>query len=274
MFGVHINIKDLILSHKLGIKHFQIFTKSPMRSGKIKMQKDTINNTKTYIKDNELYIVIHGQYILNLCRPNETQPWAINSLIEDLNFLDTLDIKDSGVVLHLGKNTIKETNDICHNNFINSLIKVCNETTENNFIILETSCKIGNDLYSQVEDLSFLYHKIPDKYKPRIRFCIDTCHIFVSGYDIRTSEGWNAYLDLFDKHIGLDKVVLIHLNDSKSELGSGKDRHEELTKGFIFKDNIDTLKEILQFGIDNQIPLISETPHSLNDLNLIKGFGF
>jgi apurinic endonuclease APN1 len=271
-FGRHVKFENLVETHKkFGTRCFQIFTKSPMVVTSISKTQSKIKVVKDYIKENDLYVVVHGQYLMNYCRPCKEQDWAIKSLVEDLEFLDTLEIsKESGVVIHMGKNTIKKENSICHENFVESIIKVLDRYHGSNYVVFETSCKIGNDLYSQIQDLALLYHMFPKKYKNRIKFCIDTCHIFVSGYDIRTITGWNTFINLFDHHIGIDQILLVHLNDSKTPLNSGKDRHQELCKGLIFcGDGDDVLKYIVNFLIEKKIPIISETGGYVNEKNLL-----
>lgn len=111
--------------------------------------------------------------------------------------------------------------------------------------------------------MSKLYNSLEKHSK--IKFCIDTCHIFASGYDIRTIQGFDEFIRKFDNLIGIQNIQLIHLNDSKNPLNSGVDRHETLGNGYIFKDNLDTLKYILNFAIKNNISMITETDSFIED---------
>lgn len=98
--------------------------------------------------------------------------------------------------------------------------------------------------------------------KDRIGICMDTCHMFSAGYDIRTAKGWEAVLKEFDAKIGLSYLMGVHLNDSKTELGSNKDRHENIGKG---KIGIECFKFIMSDGRFADMPLILETPCSSDD---------
>jgi deoxyribonuclease-4 len=130
-------------------------------------------------------------------------------------------------------------------------------------LILETAVKTKNDIckFSTIEGLASLYKALGGHSK--IKFCIDTCHVFASGYDLSTKQGFDSFIDKFDKLIGIQHIVLFHLNDSKMPLNSGVDRHAPLTEGYIFKDNESTLKYIINFCIKQNISVITETDQPL-----------
>ena len=94
-------------------------------------------------------------------------------------------------------------------------------------------------------------------YAERLGVCIDTCHIFAAGYDIRTLLEYNKFMDYFEKIIGLNKLKVMHINDSLKPLGSKVDRHAPIGKGFI---GIDTFGFIVNDKRLNGVPLIVETP--------------
>lgn len=91
---------------------------------------------------------------------------------------------------------------------------------------------------------------------------MDTCHMFAAGYDIRTAKGWDAVLKEFDAKVGMHYLMGVHLNDSKTELGSNKDRHENIGKG---KIGTECFKFIMNDGRFTDMPLILETPCSSGD---------
>ncbi len=93
--------------------------------------------------------------------------------------------------------------------------------------------------------------------KNRMAVCIDTAHIFAAGYDIRTPEAYEKTMSEFDKIIGFDKLKLLHMNDSKKELGSRRDRHEHIGKGFIGLEGFSHIMNDKRIG---NIPKILETP--------------
>ena len=124
-------------------------------------------------------------------------------------------------------------------------------------IILETSAGQGSELCHKLLEFANFYGSFSPKYKRRLGICIDTCHIFASGYDIRTKAGVNAFLKEFDDLIGLENVMLIHLNDSERELGTRVDRHANLGDGEI---GMPGLREFVRFAVKRNIPVILETP--------------
>jgi deoxyribonuclease-4 len=305
-FGFHTSINPSIIT---GIRfnevsHYQnnsdynisaqIFLKSPMKfcKGSKFLEKDLLD-TKEYISKKNIYLVVHGQYILNFIKDGESIPFAIDSLVDDLNTLskmipdqhrDTSTVSDvnrqgTGVVIHMGKNVEKKSIEECIENFGKN-IKTVIEKTENNKmkIILETSTKTknGNDIFHNIETLGKLDKHLQtilsnDVYKTRIGYCIDTAHIFASGYDIKTPELFQDFMSLWDHHIGISKITVFHLNDSKVGVGCCRDLHEQLAEGCIYKENQDGLRELLLFCKSNDIPVISETGGDQDaEINLVK----
>jgi len=108
-----------------------------------------------------------------------------------------------------------------------------------------------------LETLSLIYQSLSLKERKHIKFCIDTCHIWASGYDISNPSKVKIYFDSFDKLIGKDKIVCIHFNDSKTPLNSHVDRHADIGYGYI---PIQGLKAVIQYAYKHQIPVILETP--------------
>ncbi len=269
-YGTHMSIKNGLLNVLSSLKNSnintcQIFTKSPQSFKNITLLDSITKQTiEDFINSNNFKLFIHGQYILNLCRNDLT--YTTKSIIDDLNY-----IKNSiGVVIHMGKDTQNIGKEVAFNNMKNNILKVLSYIEEDNkFLILETCVKTKNDIcnFYTIEGLANLYNSL-NKHK-NIKFCIDTCHIFASGYDISTIKGFNDYINLFDKLIGIENVVLFHLNDSKTKLNSGIDRHENLGQGFIFKDNLETLKYIIKYCNNKDINVITET-----DLELDKEYLF
>ena len=264
-YGTHLSKSKGLLSlletmKQNNVKVCQFFTKSPQSVAKEKLKLEYADKfmIDSLIKENDYKVFIHGQYILNLCRIDLN--YAVPSIIEDLNYLDNT----QGVVIHMGKDTKNLGKQQAFLNMKNNILRILSEIVDKNkYLILETSVKSTNDIckFSSIEGLAELYNALE---KPKnIKFCIDTCHIFASGYDIRTIQLFKDFMNLFDKLIGVSNIALFHLNDSKTPLNSGKDRHEILGKGYIFKDNESTLKYILKYCFDNKINIITETEQEL-----------
>ena len=134
---------------------------------------------------------------------------------------------------------------------------IIDNTPSNSFIILETAAGQGTELGYDLEEFAALYNSFSDKYKSRIKICIDTCHVFVAGYDLSSKKMVKAFFTKFNKLIGVKHVVLLHLNDSKPELGKRVDRHENIGKG---KIGLTGLTEVIKYAKKKGIPMILETP--------------
>jgi len=181
--------------------------------------KDEINEIKAFIKNNKIKLVIHAILLLNYCRdPNsERNKWGLDNLIYDMNICYKL--SGIGVVIHMGSHKTPKINityDECVKNFVKSLIFVLNNTKKIP-IMLETPVNRENMVGGTTEGLAKVYNAIPTEYKKRIKICIDTQHIFASGYNISTGQGIIDYFNNFDKLIGVKKIGVIHLNDSEKE---------------------------------------------------------
>ena len=128
-------------------------------------------------------------------------------------------------------------------------------------ILLETSAGSKNSVGSKFEEIGKIIENVTDPAK--IGVCFDTCHVFAAGYDIRDEEGLYNTLNDFNDFIGLEKLNVLHLNDSKGPLGSGKDRHEHIGLGNI---GVNGFAALLNHKKLNNLPSIIETP-----INEIRG---
>jgi deoxyribonuclease-4 len=243
----------------------QIFLKPPMKVSTTKITEEQIAETKRYIERNDVYLVVHGQYLLNFIREGSTIQWARKSLIDDLRTLNK--ITNTAVVIHLGKNVTKDSNEQCIKNFTENIRNVIDNTIDCNVkIILETSTKTKgpSDIFHKIETFGELKKSIEkdlgkELFQKRIGFCIDTCHIFASGYNIKTKESFEEFMSLWDNCIGIENITLFHLNDSKGGEGCCRDLHCELSSGFIYKNEKSGLKALIHFAKNNEIPVIIES---------------
>ncbi len=126
-------------------------------------------------------------------------------------------------------------------------------------LIIESDAGAGNKIGDTVEELGAIWKGL--KNKKRFGFCLDTCHLFVSGTELRTKTGISHLLKKFDKLIGLEHLEFIHMNDAKYDKGSKKDRHENIGKGKIGEQGF---KNMLANSVIRRRPLILETPHTGN----------
>lgn len=233
---------------------YQIFLKTPQRKGLSKIKEDDKKKTKLYIKKNNLRLFIHSGYLYNI--GDELKEYAVNTGVDDI--VNGSAIGAEGAVFHVGKHCNRCTPDECRANMIRYINTVINKTLDvPGKFILETGANCGTEVCRRIEDLKFIYDHIENKEK--FGFCIDTCHIFAAGFDIRTEP--MKYITKFDDLIGLDKVNLIHLNDSRGELGSHLDRHESINLGKIGKYGLQTFIKVFS---EIYVPIVLETPAVAN----------
>ena len=249
----------------MGGNAIQIFTGPPvsLTLGKI---FDTPITKKTRDAVSSIPAFIHAKYMLNFGKsPHVRKNYIfLKRYIQDLDISVRLGMR--GVVLHFGTNSCKsasETKYCAQINMIDSLVHCLDRCHKKAVPILETSSGEGNYIGKTIEDISFVYHNIPAPYQKRIKFCVDTCHIFVCGYPIHKKGGWTEYIREFEDQLGKKKIGVIHLNDSATPFAGKNDRHAELKKGYIFNAKmggcVDALKEILDWASKNSVPCIIET---------------
>ena len=193
-----------------------------------KISDDVLNTTKNYSKENKVKIVIHAPYTINFAREFNKRSKSIRCLLDYLKSCDKLDAL--GVVIHTGKFLDMNRNTGIENMYKNIKYLLDNSSAK---ILLETPCGQGTELGSKLEEFRIIYNQFSEDDKKRLRICVDTCHVFASGYDLTTPKKVKEFIKLFDLLIGWKYVDLIHLNDSKTVLNSHLDRHECLDRGHI-----------------------------------------
>jgi deoxyribonuclease-4 len=209
----------------------QIFVKSN-RSWAVKpLTEDEIAQFKAKAKESGIApVVAHASYLLNLGTPDELL-WekSRNMLIAELERCEALEVP--WLVLHPGAH-VGSGEKAGLTRVAEGLGEVYAATPGFRAqILLETTAGQGSSLGYTFEQLARIIDLAPQG--ERLGVCLDTCHIFAAGYELRTAEGYAATMDAFDRTIGLERLQALHLNDSKGELGERKDRHEHIGKGHI-----------------------------------------
>lgn len=264
IIGHHVRITDGLKSIIDQIKHtesnvFQVFLKSPQAFNSPRKNKEDLIYVRNYTKNNNIKIVIHASYLLNFCNNSDTSIYknAIKSLVNDL--LDGEILESIGVVVHMGKKC-KLEEETAFKNYIKGIkecLKITKELGCNQKIIFETGASQGTEICSSIEGLKKIWDEFIDEDKKRLGFCIDTCHIFASGYDIRDIKNINKFYKKFNNLIGWEYVECIHFNDSKKGLGCCVDRHADIGKGDIGSHG---LKLFAKMCVKTNKPIILETP--------------
>jgi deoxyribonuclease IV len=257
LFGAHVSIAGGIQNapqnaKKIGCEVFQMFSRSP-RGGK---PIYTENNIKEFLlnceKNNYTKYYIHAPYYINFASANnKIRHGSINALREELEIGSK--IKASAVMAHMGSAkdfTEKEALDMVVS-AIDKILDGYNGTTR---FLIEISAGSGQIIGDTFEEIGYILKKTKSK---EVGVCFDTCHAFASGYDMRTKAALDKTLQEFDDHIGLEKLVVLHLNDSMTELGSRIDRHADIGEGKIGEL---AFKTLINHPLLKNINGIIETP--------------
>ncbi|MEK9167421.1 MAG: deoxyribonuclease IV [Patescibacteria group bacterium] len=171
-------------------------------------------------------IIFHGIYLTNLAGSDEANVLKTKTaLVETLRLASKVGIV--GTVFHPGSYTNGEMGN--QSQIKESIAEILGETHSETKLIFENSA--GSTIGGKLEDLAWLINSSPEKH--RVGVCLDTCHAFAAGYDIKTKDGYEAYVKDVERLIGLDKVFCWHFNDSKFDLGAKRDRHENIGEGFL-----------------------------------------
>ena len=283
--GCHISITPSILDgikygESIGANAFQIFmgsNRSASLKTKTKFEPDECNQIKQYVSRNNLTLIIHSIYLLNFCSYPPTSgriKYQHANIQYDLKNGSLIGAKC--VVLHIGfKNDLTE--DEAMKNLILNINYILKHIPDNITLALETSACRGSEMGCTLEQLETIWKGVKHNNKKgnrsnrsnrsnksissRVGFVIDTAHIFVSGYDISNLEGITDYLKKFDKLVGLNNIVVFHINDSKYKLGAKKDEHMGIGSGTIFNTDsgLKSLKYIKTLCVKKNIPMILET---------------
>jgi len=255
---------------KIGAKAFALFTKNQRQWVAKPLEEKTIESFKANLKKAEIepkHVLPHDSYLINLGHPEvEKLEKSREAFIDEIRRCEQL-----GLVLlnfHPGSHLVKvgkrdpeyadkiiEAELQCLDVIAESL-NVAIEATKgmNVKLVIENTAGQGTNLGYKFEHLGHIISKVEEK--SRVGVCLDTCHTFTGGYDLRTREAYDETMDAFERIVGFEYLAGMHINDSKPALGSRVDRHHSLGEGEI---GWDAFKFIMNDERMNDIPLILET---------------
>ena len=254
-FGAHLSIvggyhEALKRAQNIGANALQIFSSPPRNWSLKEPDKKAIElflKTKKELGIEPVYF--HATYLINLAGEELIAKKSVDFLVEELNLAEKLGIR--GSIIHLGsfKNN---KNGEAYKKFLKNIRAILSKTSEKSLFIIENAGnhKIGATL----EEIAEI---IKDLKNERVRVCLDTCHLWSSGYDISDDKKLNVFLDEFDRKIGLSKLEVWHCNDSRDSFGSFRDRHENIGQGTI---GLKTFKTLLNNQRVSDRAFIIETP--------------
>ena len=245
-----------INANEIGAKAFALFTKNqkqwfanPLTMASIKLFRQ--NCEKLGYKP--FQILPHDSYLINLGHP-ETEPLEKSREAFTDEMLRCEQLGLDRLNFHPGSHLKAISEEECLDRIAES-INIALNKTKGVSAVIENTAGQGTNLGYKFEHLKYIIDRVDDK--SRVGVCIDTCHAFTSGYDLKTSEGFIKTFEEFEKTVGFGFLKGMHLNDSKKELATRVDRHDNIGKGFLGEKTFEILMNDPRF--DN-IPLILETP--------------
>ncbi len=254
----------------IGADAFALFTKNQRQWKSAPLTDKNIqafgeNCKETFAPDQ---ILAHDSYLINLGHPEaEGLEKSRTAFLDEMQRCEQLGL--DRLNFHPGSHLKKCSENECVATIAESL-NLALEKTKRVIAVIENTAGQGSNMGHRFEQIASMIELVDDK--SRVGVCIDTCHTFAAGYDLRTNEAFNATFEEFDRIIGFNYLKGMHINDSKKELGSRVDRHHSLGEGFI---GIDCFKFLMADERFNGIPLILETPDPAiwpDEINLLRSF--
>lgn len=245
----------LLEGQKIGATTIQLFTSNQRQWASKPLSEETIALWKetqqaTGIKK----VMSHDSYLINLGAPDAENLKKSRKAFHD-EIVRCLSLGIDFLNFHPGA-ALHEDPQVCLDRICESLLEFEDLLSKGpTRLLLEATAGQGSSVGNRFEHLAYILQKSGKRIP--LGVCIDTCHIFVAGYDIRTPGAWNLTLEEFDKVVGLKHLYAFHVNDSVKGLGSRVDRHQDLGKGTI---GIESFKFLMQDSRTREIPKYLETP--------------
>src|SRR3989338_5245950 len=274
--GCHVSIAGGIVNAQqraaeLGCEVFQMFTRSPQGGPAPKIDADVIKKFKEEMKKySQENCYIHAPYYINFASANKsTREASVRAAREELERGSLIEAKY--LMTYLGS-----AKDMSRNEALkvtsSGILAVINGYKGRTEFLLEISAGAGNVIGDTFEELEYIIRNSDD----RVGVCIDSAHMFASGYDIKTKEGFSSVLNVIKKNIGTERIKIIHANDSKVGLNEHKDRHDHIGDGKIgesgFKNLIKSFSEV-DFILETKPDKVTEDIKKLKEMRNKYGNG-
>ncbi len=248
--------RALVRGADIGCECIQVFVKNNMQWFAKPYQPDELSAWASEMASGKVKVAFgHAGYLINLAAPEgENREKSLKSLKMELDMAGSLGLPF--LVIHPGSH-LKAGEEQGIRQIVSGLDTVFAQTDSPTRVALEVTAGQGCCLGNKIEHIAMIYEKA--QHPERLGLCLDTAHLFEAGYDIRTPEGWNAVLRRVEELFGLQNLLGMHINDSKSDFGSRVDRHEHIGKG---KIGVEAFRTIVNDERLTHIPGALETPKS------------
>lgn len=258
--GAHVSASGGVFNAPLnamaiGAQAFALFTKNQRQWNAKDLDTETIDMFKANLEKSGIlpkHVLPHDSYLINLGHPEEEKRQkSLDAFIDEVKRCELLGL--DRLNFHPGSHLKKIDETLCLDRIAESM-NITLDRTEGVALVLENTAGQGSNLGWKFEQLAHIIDKVEDK--SRVGVCIDTCHMFTAGYDIRTKEAYDISMAEFGTIVGFEYLMGMHLNDSKPALGSHVDRHESIGKG---KIGLEAFRYIMNDERMDDIPLVLET---------------
>lgn len=253
--GLH---KAVTGGYAIGCDVVQLFTASPRQWTSAPLDRANIRDFRRAVEKTGMGpLVAHDSYLINLATPDPVLlEKSRRAFLEEMRRAESLGL--DFVVTHMGAHTgagvaagietLCESLNWLHEQIPDARVKVALETTAGQGTTLGASFEQFSEIFARVDEAE------------RLRVCLDTCHVFVAGYDLRTASAVKTTLDAFAETVGMDRLCALHANDAQKELGSHTDRHAHIGEGCIGDAGFAAL--LSDERLSDGLPVIVETPES------------
>ncbi len=258
--GAHVSISGgtfnaPINAKSIGARAFGLFLKNQRRWEAKPLTEKDVEKFQKSMEENGYspdFVLPHDGYLINLGNPDEEKRGkSLNAFIDEMKRCEQLGLKYLNT--HPGSHLKEISEEECLN-YIAQGINTALKETAGVSVILENTAGQGSNMGYKFEDLAYIIERIEDK--SRIGVCIDTCHTLAAGYELKDEEGYEKTMKDFDSIVGFKYLRGIHLNDSKFDTGSKKDRHDSIGKGVL---GMGFFKRFMNDPRFDNMPIILET---------------
>lgn len=266
LLGSHVSMsgKEMLLGSvkealSYGANTFMVYTGAPQNTKRKSIEELNIESATSFMKENHIdKFVVHAPYIINLGNSVNPDIYRLGITFLQEEIYRTTQMGSNLIILHPGSHVGAGT-DVGIKYIADALNEIMTKDSTCN-IAIETMAGKGSEIGSAFEELASIFDKV--HYNNKLRICFDTCHVHDAGYDI--VNNYENVISQFDRILGLDKIAVFHINDSKNPCGAKKDRHANIGDGYI---GYDCLYNIVHDKRFETIPKILETPYIPDSTN-------
>ena len=247
--------RSIAYAETIKAEAIQVFTSNPRGWAMPESNPEADKAFRDKANEMDLEVYVHAPFLINLGSP--TPGTYENSLASTAYSLKRgSEIGAQGVVIHTGSAVDESHLSQAWKQITKGVMPILNKLKDNDpLLLLEPTAGQGQSLVKKLDDLENYLKAL--EYHPKVAICLDTCHVFAAGHDIKKKGGMKETLDLLVEIAGIERVQLIHANDSMDVCGALKDRHQNIGDGHI---GVDPFKELLSHPAVVNAPLILETP--------------